>query len=301
MIKQKLQNKLKFKRHSGSALLVALLLVATIGAIILTVSRTSIIKLRITTDLNQAHVAYYAAEAGIEEGLLAYRADKNIQIPYNQSAGDDEPSAPSTKYRTVVLDDIVSGGIISPTTNKPASDKAYYQLKIYYKKDVFNSKFVKDEIRGFAINRSTAITMKWNIEYSNGDPAPGAIGYVEYTTLGVNNEMIKQTNPSRISDSDQAYSNNGNKIIPGIDGLLQIRFVMPRSANQVFSDMQFNDLRLNIELKSSSGLIDSGKTYIESIGVFGEVKRKLVAEVNRKSGALINIFDFTLYANENIQ
>lgn len=287
------QSRFKTQYHSGSALLVTLLLIGTIGAIILTLSRTNIIKLRIASSLNESQVAYYAAEAGIEEGLLAYRADRNIQVPYK--TGDTEPSSGSNNYRKVNLENLTDNSEIKEEIGDISTDNPYYELKVYYKKDLLAAKLVKDQIRELSVKNTETIRVKWNIEFNNGTSAPLARGAVEYTTLDKTNNMIKKTNPQL------GYLSEGSFTVAGVDGLLQVKFVLQREANTAYSDAQFANLRLKLEMTSLAGLIDSGKTYVESIGHFGAVKRKLVAEVDRKSGALINIFDYTLYSKENIE
>jgi len=44
--------------------------------------------------------------------------------------------------------------------------------------------------------------------------------------------------------------------------------------------------------------IDTGIAKIESTGIYNRTKRKLVAEINRSSGTVLGIFDYTLYAGE---
>ena len=147
----------------------------------------------------------------------------------------------------------------------------------------------KDEIKEIKVFSGEVINIKWSLENADGSAAPLARAAVEYSTIGASNSLNKQTNPVL------GYLSQGDFNVTGLDGLLQIKCILsPDTTNS-------ESIRLKLAITSSTGLIDSGITYVEAIGHFGAVKRKLVAEVNRVSGSLIRIFDYTLYSQGNIE
>lgn len=283
----------------GAALLLALLITGTIGGLILLVSRISLIKVRTATNLTQSQIAYFAAQAGIEQGLMAYRANKNLEYPTDTDI--PIPTNDSINYMRYDVKNYTPTGLNAPkivtnSTQPEKSDIPYYDLKIYYKKnasaaDPISFDLEKDDIKQFAVQNfsSNVINIKWKAENSL------ELGILEYTTILPGNQITKQTFPQNDPGGDNQAASGDISVpfgpISGNDtGILQLRYLSSSP-----------DASAKIEISSSGNPFDSGTTYIESIGYFGQVKRKLVAEIDRQNGSLINIFDFTLYANENIQ
>ncbi len=58
--------------------------------------------------------------------------------------------------------------------------------------------------------------------------------------------------------------------------------------------------RIVFSVVPSVGVIDSGVHYIESTGYFGTAKRRLRAELDRTSGRLLGLFDFSIYSGTDL-
>src|SRR3990167_3935840 len=58
--------------------------------------------------------------------------------------------------------------------------------------------------------------------------------------------------------------------------------------------------RIVFSVVPSAGVIDSGVHYIESTGYFGVAKRRLRAEIDRTSGRLLGLFDFSIYSGSDL-
>lgn len=69
------------KKKKGDALVVAILLSAIIGSAAIGLTAIAFRQVNIAETYNNGLAAYYAAESGIEQGLLYYKFDKNIEIP----------------------------------------------------------------------------------------------------------------------------------------------------------------------------------------------------------------------------
>jgi hypothetical protein len=69
-------------KRSGSAILIAILLVATIGTIAFSFGRILVMEIANASIYENGVGSYYAAESGIEEGLLRYRYNKNSEVPF---------------------------------------------------------------------------------------------------------------------------------------------------------------------------------------------------------------------------
>ena len=70
------------KTKKGTALITAIMLCAIFAAAIVGVGALAIRQANITRAYDNGLVAFYAAESGVEEGLLRYRFDKNVEVPY---------------------------------------------------------------------------------------------------------------------------------------------------------------------------------------------------------------------------
>jgi len=69
-------------KQRGSAIIIAMLLIATVGAVAFGVAKLIFFDTSISTTYENGTFAYYAAESGIEEGFLRYKYNMNTQIPY---------------------------------------------------------------------------------------------------------------------------------------------------------------------------------------------------------------------------
>ncbi|TSC95495.1 MAG: Uncharacterized protein CEN88_474 [Candidatus Berkelbacteria bacterium Licking1014_2] len=91
---------LRRQEQPGTAMLLTLLLVGAIGVILFSVSRLTIDEVRASREIRESVLSYYAAEAGLEKGLLEYRQNHDIikdNITSNLSNG--AKSTASVDYR----------------------------------------------------------------------------------------------------------------------------------------------------------------------------------------------------------
>ena len=227
------------KYQTGAALLITMLIIATVGALALAVGRIVISELRITTSYADSIIAYQAAESGIEQGLLNFRNNRNI---------NNTTTAP-----------IILGSAIA-------------DLKISYKEPgdtPTNRTLKKDEIIELDVSGNANST----ITFTRTDGNRG--GIIEYSLLGG-------------SDNTWKIITSGANISIIDDKFFRIRYLTesPNAPQQITFTL------------STTKPIDTGITKIESTGTYNNTKRKLVATIDRNSGQLIGIFDYTLYAGE---
>ncbi|MEI6144419.1 MAG: pilus assembly PilX N-terminal domain-containing protein [Candidatus Berkelbacteria bacterium] len=90
------------KKRKGAALVVAILLAAVIGSAAIGVTAIAFRQVNTAETYNNGLAAYYAAESGLEEGLLRNKYDKNAQIPESITsyfARDTLLRRPANAYR----------------------------------------------------------------------------------------------------------------------------------------------------------------------------------------------------------
>ncbi len=154
--------------------------------------------------LDNSLIAYYAAEAGIEDALLAWRYNKDAEI---SSDNDKNPSVDVTEKLNVTprcvsletdafTDPTVCSSLTSNYTN---FNNRYYALKMWYK---------TNEIKNYKLNRDDVLEIE----------VPNLTGNVDLS-WAIPKEIKAQLllNNSGFSMEITAYDENGN-IIPKEEG-----------------------------------------------------------------------------------
>lgn len=132
---------MKRNNQSGSALVLTVLMVSIMSTVSFSITALAISELRKASALEDSIVAYYAAESGIEHGLLQYRLWRNAEISqelndYMRQQGGTLPLPEQyvpTKTTGTPLQFQVSGsrpGVIPAGGDK---GRASYGLKMYYR------------------------------------------------------------------------------------------------------------------------------------------------------------------------
>lgn len=76
----------------ASALLITILVMGVVLVVALAFSQLMVTEYRLAYAIDKSIVAYYAAETGIEVGLLDYKDDQNVTIPASQPVWLDSPT-----------------------------------------------------------------------------------------------------------------------------------------------------------------------------------------------------------------
>ncbi len=124
-------------KRRGSALIIAMMMIATIGAIAFGIAKLLFADSNIATIYENGSLAYYAAESGIEEGFLRYKFNRNAEIPYAKPSsnlywtfGQD-----TVVFRNNLTDKTVTlgtdnVGINFSTAGAPAPAKQIFDLRM---------------------------------------------------------------------------------------------------------------------------------------------------------------------------
>jgi len=251
-------NLLTLHRTRGAALIIAMLVVTAMTSIGFFVSRLNIRDTVQMTRLEQSMLAYYDAEAGIEQGLLMFRYDKNVETT---------PFATDTQGESKIFN--------IDTLNS-------YKLKIWYRQ--------KGTISG-------SLQQDGSIDYNISK----LLGNVKITCSDCN--VFDPTNPNKNSLEYTTFQ-NGDLFTSVQKGLL-----IGGNATSTVTSGTDMILRLhawgavkNFKLSSTNDqdALDSGYTYIESVGTNGDTQRKLRISVNHQNGSILPIFDFVLHGQTTI-
>lgn len=286
-----------------------LLIVSGVLVVVFAAQRISLVQFSQSSREEDNIVAYYAAKAGIEDGLARYRFNRDVKTPNDMAFRFGLTTA---KYPTggTGTFEVNSDEDLSATNGLGYDPKEqYYDLEVNYKVpsigistagalDWPNAKTAtKDnvvELTGFE-NRSDnrSYFLRHAFEFQCGDNR----AFVQLEQITESGQVLTQKqvkwDADRLYDSSSVIENWEIKTSNDIVTTLRFR--------PYFCDVKF----ALVSSMSNSGLgvltdrgpeIDSLTTTITATGYYGSSKRTLVAEVNRVSGALIGIYDYNLYA-----
>jgi len=280
------RKKLQTGLYKASAFVLAVLISGLISIVSLSVSRLSFSEIRMARSTSSAAVAFQAAEAGLEQGLLMWRWNRNLQLA---TTSPTAPPLETTKevLRCKVAPVIEDCKIVDQTVSLPQeSNSVYFDLKVWYKaesfgnyRDLDKSKFLgKDQSVELNVEGIDSIRLKFK---ASGNP-------IDSNNWGI--EVGKSKDGTDWSFSWIKGNSNGSEKTETVIvfGAKLIR-IKPWNSSVL--------LAVQPVVSSPSPLyIDSGTHYIESTGYYRGTKRRLRMEIDRISGAILAVYDFSVYA-----
>lgn len=314
--------------RSGSALLLVLLVIAGIVTLVFASQRLSLVQFNQSVKEEDNLFAYYAAKAGLEDGLMRFRASRDVQTQANKVFRFDLTNGLSVKDQLGVSTEIPNTTPINQSRNVTNNyDFSYspihqdYDLGINFQTQQvgFNSSLTDFdqpltvaaddflELTGFPADAAqTQYYLRYLIRFSNADGSDclnaGARAQIQQVTqAGFQTPRIIANNPGQSIDSITSTDQN---------------FVVQLAGGNTTTVFRIRPFGCGIKLALSTSLTSTGKggttesptpppfdstqTTITATGYYGAVKRTLVATVDRRSGQLLNIFDFNAFAGHNL-
>lgn len=251
-------------RRSGSSLLLVSMIIAGIITVVFTTQRIALIQFSQSTAEEDNIFAMQAAKAGIEDGLMRFRFNRNTEIENYQRVYFMQAKATG--------EGVEAGGRDQDT--RP--DQQYYELNITYRTNQISRTLVRNEsieLSGFAANTKLNYSLKFN------NCLPGW-KRLQLSTLTTSGTVVAP----KIELGDISASRNFN------------------SGESLRLLLISEDENCTVDFSAEgSNNFDGLTTYITSTGYFGSAKRTFVAEVDRLTGSLVNIFEFTAMSGEAIR
>ena len=256
-------------RNKGSALLIALMIMASLGVATLSAAKLFLSETKTSTNISETAGAYYAAEGALEKALLKYKENPAIQL-----SGD-----------------CVTGvGVANclPTVNSPwhlesgLQNGALLYTKIYNTSDMLenNNDIVRDESREFTIYGGDSVTLKWRWSEPSQPNQGIRIIYINPETLAVDEN---KTAADIFINSQTSYT-----------------FATASSPNTIIKVRAMGNSIDWYKLASDGGKVDTGITTIDIKSKYLDVSRQLQVKINRnenQGSALNSLFDYTLLSD----
>jgi len=304
----------------GTALLLVMMVMAGLVTVIFGSQRVALVQHNQATAEEDSLYALYAAKAGINDGLLRWRNERNVETQpgkvfrFNLTTGQGVKDS-SGKFIEIAND--------TPVT-KPASpdyDFIYkpnhqiYDLSINFRTKTLGTEDLSSgtastltrgdtlELSGFAPNlNGRAYYLRYKLRPVDATCQKGSVQLQSFRVLGDGTRFgydQKLVDLSAGGEFDSS-SNGGNLVIYDPIVSLFTSTIRLRAYNC--------DVNYYLETATSADGVagsdapdfDGQKTIIISTGYYGRAKKTLVAEINRKSGQLLGIYDYTIYAGQKI-
>ncbi|MEK7202528.1 MAG: hypothetical protein AAB669_03325 [Patescibacteria group bacterium] len=299
----------------GSSLVLVVVVMAGIIIVVFGASRLTLVQYNQANRDEDNVFALYAAKAGIEDGLLRYRYNRNAETT-------------DTKVARYNLTTGTSAGEVaegSKTLNFTKPTDQYYDMKLNFRvqslgdfdfsPDPFSVTpkpiLAKDdflEISGFEEKSSLyylRVAFKFYEPVTHAACSnPNALVQIQRVVEGISNPYEQITAKPTNDRYDSLGSSNieVNLINPSrLATTFRVRPYYCDVAYAIATTTDINGRGVDNDGKKTSdaGLLFGGlKSYITSTGYYGEAKRTLIGEIDRISGQLISIYDFNLYSGE---
>jgi hypothetical protein len=291
------------KKLRASSLVLVVVVMAGIIIVVFGASRLTLVQYNQSNRDEDNIFALSAARAGIEDGLLRFRYNRNAETTDGKVARYDLTTG-------VSADEVDEGSKASFGLNEQ-----YYDMKLNFRggqigtfDDNTTNTVAKDdvlELTGFP-NSPDKYYLRYWFEFTDCGNTPTANRLVQ----------IQQVSKTSNSDSPIAYDQttvnypaNGTTVDSKDSGNLFIRTNLGQD-NSLTSSVRLRSYGCSIKYSLATSLTSNGigqgndagpkfdslKSTITSTGYYGAAKRTLIAEINRSSGQLIGIYDFNIYS-----
>jgi len=282
-------------QSQGFALLLTLVVVSVIGVVAFGVGRLTLTEFKQGLQFQNSQDALQTAEAGIEDGLLRYRYDRNTEVPFGSKDTCSVSTEPTDTTSFVLRVNLTTGtrSCINPlVTVAPNPSEHVYDLKIYYKSKSLNPStspvVAKDGTYNISgIDSSTTnltITAKDSSASSNcakQTNPQNAYVQIEYTAT----DGSVSSKPEILTEGSRDYNRLiGGGYSPLISGSTSVE-IKPLE----------NCIQLGGQL-SGANPIDFGTTIVQSVGYYNGVKRSLSSYINRSTGTTQGIYNYVLFS-----
>jgi len=305
-----------------------MLFITVLAVVIFSVLRSRISEIHSETSYIESQMAYYSAEAGLEEGLFRYRQDKDVTYPI----GARNQLPPYDVWRRDLGDADGANAVVYTdpiSSSSMPSDKTHYiyDLRVFSRAqevgeeiNICNTRYSsgedisgceklhKDEGKEFDLTGLAGenMTLYWSAHAFVDTQSAMLLDHnvsIEWRMTDINGIQAEQKGITPITQDRLTLPAISSSSIK-----LRLRPLIGRSSvasgvgllatgkdNLAGYDDSFIFYHLLLT-PGSSGYIDTGTTTIESTGYFGNTARRIVTKLNKQTGAILELYDFVLYS-----
>lgn len=305
------------KQARGSALIISFLLIAAVGGTALSIGRLFLMDQSTAQIYEDSIVAYYAAESGIEEAMLRYRYNKNVEVPTESGIFNSD-----MVLRTNLTDADSENVYPNSALSTSGATDIKYDLKVTSFGKIFgndvNENNIVDTNDYITIQRDEAIKLdvsktigglKIYVKYVS----PTNTAFFEAKLTGkVGDNLTEFKKALLFQDPSDAASRN---MFPDSDDYVKFvkngdLYSLDDLKTAIADSTLFDDGEVILSLKAinttdqvkvalqataSGGQIPLPNTLVTSTGYYGRNSRTLKAKIDRQSGTVYDLFDYVIY------
>lgn len=318
-------------KQRGSAIIIAIFLITAVGSVAFGIGRLFALQSNISGFYENATIAYYSAESGVEEGLLRYRHNKNAVVT---TAAGYENLSDMKQLATTPSDPVKF--FYGMQMNYLGS---YYGADIYKKTSAFSDSDLNDSTyignSEFKIKRDNSIKIDvsnlavigsdnggdLNLylrtpKYATGLSCEGTYGfttgktrpYIEAKVTGVVDTAFQEEKVALQYRSTGTHTDEEVLATSSDSGVLAYNNLLTKIRDSRDTYRIFTSGKVELSLKpigcdvyfglkpaDATKQIAQPYSTIKSTGYYGGVTRTLEARIDRQAGTLYDLFDFVIY------
>jgi len=285
----------------ASSLILVTLIMAGIVVIVFGTHRLTLVQFNQSTRDEDKLFAYHGAKAAVEDGLIRYRHNPDVET----NAGKVQRVDLSAGRDLGEVDDNQA----IPTVPGYEPTNQYYDLKINFKVERIGDfgadspTLAKDdsiELTGFTIPTAPDRAYYLNYRFEFLCPSGGLVQLQQIREEVSNVQTIYDQVTVRRADGQNFFDSalNGENLF--IRNLGDDQLVNSVRLRAYECDVKYSFQTVdNINSTTPAGITFDGlTTYITATGYFAATKRTLIAEIDRQTGRLISIYDFNIYSGQ---
>ena len=295
------------RRRKGSALVITVLIVTVIATLSFTVTGLTLSEFRKVAILQDGIAAYYAAEAGIEHGLMQQRLWKDSEVSKEyytalhgaQTIGSVGPTDTPQAYLLGGSDRFIPGNAFSESV-------PWYGLKIGYKNEYLGSvdsakkpvitnsslRVYRDSALQLSVPKdANRLAIAWEPVNPNLTPRPELGAYFLEVTMFYREAGTDGLKSKRVIIKDVERSTANPNSVP----------LEPNTETVRIKPWDMEYAKMSVVMYNASNLpvlFDRQITTIAATGTVGQAKRMLEVNLNRSSQGLLEAPDFLLFTGD---
>ena len=303
-----------FKKQHGTALLVTILLAGAISLVAFGMTKVALNEIFVGTKGEEGLEAFYAAQAGIDDGLMRFKFHDKADLELPADAEKDSKKVIRV-YINKNAGEVGKVSVVNPINIPPSLtvDDYVYDLKVWYKESCLPPKgcvyeLEKDQsILLGLLDAGSSIQVSW-------DTTNRIINSEDQKKAGLWYRLFDPVHPSQIDPRGESrefltiFSSYNNSVNTADDRLEPYtivngttKAVLTRSARslKLKAFLPSTDNKIKVKILTNEGKVIGGpKTYIESTGYYGDTAKKIVATIDRDSKSIIDVFDYVIYSGQ---
>lgn len=286
------------KKRLGSSLLLVLMMLTVVAPMAIAVGALTIIETRSSSRLADSTAAYYAAEAGIEESLLAFKNKTLASVPtakQNLTTYGANCTSSDRCYTVGITNSVPEVGSVSRINEVGYTGNPTLKKDNSIEIDL-GSMVTKPANIEFAFHSTTG-TVARDLPALCGQANPPAYCRyrieVTYLLSEASSEGQRFTHGMLVRDDEN---------IP----ILLSRDATTLSGTQVWGTVDKVRIKptygdISYAYRGVNGQVPAQTISIKSTGEYSQTKRTLEAKLDRNSGSVIGLFDFVIYAGNELK